>query len=225
MFYVATLSASQLLLFSGFALVGNDTEILMQFALRRRLTWGADASIIMEPLDTHFAEPSIPVNRDAILVHPLQVRRSPLAMSWTYIPVNRLPQSEQARVSLAGGTQRFLSLDEDTQTPVPQSRSVADRVAASSGHSRTITGTPFPADALRYAFPSPEEVDGSTHSVQWSPDGTPVFPVDPGDPQGSRTAVWPYAVEEQRGLREPEPTKIQDHRARKVRIRRGDSDV
>lgn len=104
-FYVATTGAGQLLRVEGFAIVSRDAEVLRSISDRR----STRAHCIASPLRTSAAIP-LPVNRDALLVHPLQLALDQRDLQWEYIPTHLLPPRDRDTVSLAG-TQRYLTLD------------------------------------------------------------------------------------------------------------------
>ena len=104
-FYIATTGAGQLLRVEGFALVSRDEEVLRSISDLRSI----HAHCIASPLRTSVAIP-LPVNRDALLVHPLQLALDQYDLQWEYIPAHLLSPRDRDTVRLAG-TQLYITLD------------------------------------------------------------------------------------------------------------------
>lgn len=202
-YYVATTDNGYLLRLEGFAVVARDQETLIRLSSRRSSAFATPPVCVPAPLLTPVGAPALPVNRDALLVHPHQIHHDPLRMAWEYAPANTLSQAVQDVVRLSD-TQRFLSLEEaDAQRP---------SLAQVSRQPATL-----PAEA-QWPGPEPWQVDfeewlDRTHS--------------------GRSTAWLSAAGGvsrevqvvQRMPKELPPAPAVDLRTRKVRIRRGDRDV
>lgn len=130
-FYIATTGAGQLLRVEGFALVSRDEEVLRSISDLRSL----HAHCIASPLRTSVAIP-LPGNRDALLVHPLQLALDQYDLQWEYIPAHLLSPRDRDTVRLAG-TQLYITLD--APQPATLERSLP-RIGFDQAHGSDSTG-------------------------------------------------------------------------------------
>lgn len=198
-FCIATTGAGQLLRVEGFALVSRDEEVLRSISDLRSI----HAHCIASPLRTSVAIP-LPVNRDALLVHPLQLALDQYDLQWEYIPAHLLSPRDRDTVSLAG-TQLYITLD------APQPATLERRLDMLGNETRELIhlNSLVPRSLPRIGF---DQAHGS-------------------DSTGVTRVLIPrtLGVERQWPVGSPNkpltPPVVVDLRARRVRIRKGDRDV
>lgn len=203
-FYIATTEAGQLLRVEGFALVSRDSEVIRRISDRHRTAWATSPVCVAAPLRTPTEIPPLPVNRDALLVHPQQLLFDHHTLLWEYIPFHQLSSRDQDIVSLVG-TQLYITLDATQPATRERRLDMLGNETVELMHRNSLVPRSLPRIGFDQAHGS--DSTGVTRVL---------IPRTLGDER-----QWPVGSPN----KPLTPPVVVDLRARKVRIRRGDRDV